>query len=448
MAYQDIATVNISLQTAGVTSQGFGTPLFASAHRYFSERVRAYTSLTQAAEDLPTSSNAYKAIQAFFGNTPAPSVVKIGRREADLELTVAAGATTGSLTVFASDGTDTESVVVSVTGQLDEDAVATAIAAAIEGSLTVGPLVVASAVGDTISIDVAASGYTFWVKNLSSNLTEAYNTTETAAELIAALTLEDDDYYFFTADDHTETFVLAAAADIEARTKMYFVSTQQATSLTAYNEGAATDILGKLKDTGYFRTKGMFSHTADTLFPECAYVGYNAPFDAGSITWTNLKVSIAAGQNPTTGNVLSTTEKGYLFDRDAAVVEKIGGLNVLRNGKTASGEKISTVRGRDSLTVALETAYTNLLVNQQGTKIPFNNSGISKLEGTCRNVLTRYVVSNFINDNFVTDFPNANLVPVEDKANGIYQLGTFTAELSGAIEIVRITGTLTLNLEG
>lgn len=446
MAYQDIAQVTIALQSAGVSSLGFGTPLFASSHRHFPERVRAYTSLTAAAQDLPTSSNAYKAVQAFFSNTPSPSVVKIGRRDADLTITVATGSTAASLVVFATDGTNQYSVNVDVTGQADEDAVAAAIAAAIEADPDVGPLVVAASSTNTVTIDVASATYGFWIQNLSDELTESYTSTETATALLAALTAEDDDFYFFSAEDHSEAFVLAAAADIEARTKLYFTSVSEQSALTAYVEGAATDILGKLSDGGYFRTNGMFHQDADTAFPECTYIGYNAPFTAGSVTWTNLQVALPIGQNPSTGNPLSATEKGYLEDRNAAYVDNIGGLNVLRGGKTAAGERIDNIRGRDNLQIDMDAEYTNFLLSQQGGKVPYNDAGIGQLEGICRSVLARYVARGFINENYSTDFPREDQVPTADKAARIYQQGTFLAELTGAIEVVKITGVLSLNL--
>jgi hypothetical protein len=446
MAYQDIATINISLQTSGVSAIGFGTPLFASAHRYFPERVRSYSTLTAAAVDLPTTSDAYKAVQAFLSNTPSPSVVKIGRREADLDITVAVGATSANLTFFASDGVDTYSLSIPITGQADEAAVATAIASAIEGNADISPLVVAAATTNVVNVDVTLPNYTFWIKDLSSTLTDTYNTTETAPALMSAITSEDNDFYFVTANDHSEVFVLALSADVEAREKLYFFSVAQQSALTAYTSGAATDILGKIRDFGYLRTKGFFHHLSESLFPECTYVAYNAPFLAGSVTWTNLKVAISPSQDPSTGLALSATQKGYLEDRNSGYVESKGGLNLIRNGRTAGGEHIDVVRGRDNLVVDLDSSYTNLLVSQQGSKIPFNDEGISQLESVCRSTLNRYVTRNFINGNFKVNFPSIDKVPTADKAARIYQQGTFEAELSGAIEIVKISGILTLTL--
>lgn len=62
-------------------------------------------------------------------------------------------------------------------------------------------------------------------------------------------------------------------------------------------------------------------------------------------------------------------------------------------------------------------------------------------------MLARYVVRGFINENYETTFPREKDVPTADKAARIYQMGNFVAELSGAIEMVRISGVLSLNLQ-
>lgn len=191
----------------------------------------------------------------------------------------------------------------------------------------------------------------------------------------------------------------------------------------------------------------MFHHEADTQFPECLYVGYNAPFDAGSVTWTNIQVALSGSQDPSNGIVLTSTQKGYLEDRNAGYVDRIGGLSIFRNGLTAAGERIDAIRGRDNLQVDMDAAFTNFLISQQGGKVPYNDSGISQLEGICRNVLARYVVRGFINENYTTNFPRESQVPTADKQARIYQQGTFLAELSGAIELVKINGVLSLNLQ-
>lgn len=445
MAYRNLTNMVISLRTVGVTQQGFGVPLFASSHRYFPERVRAYTSLTSAAEDLPTNSAAYRAVQGYFSVTPAPSIVKIGRREADLDLVVATGSTAASMVIKATDGTNTYTLAVDVSG-VDEDAVATAIQTAIEGDGSISPLVTTTVSNDTVTITPASASDDFWVSDLSSNLTEEYSTIETATELMAELTSEDDDFYFVSADDHTETFVLAMAADVEARTKMYFTSVQEVGALTAYIEGGATDVAGKLADSGYNRTKVFFAHDADTTFPETTHIASNAVHDAGSVLWANKVLPITFTKDPSTNKKLSATQKGYLEDRNVSYIDPIGGQNVLRNNRVAGGEWISNIRGRDNMKVDIDTAFLNLMLSQDGTKIPYTSGGIARLEQTLRNVLERYVLRGFISSNYITTFLQPEQMSISDRQAGIYNGGSFRAELQGGILFVDISGSLEISL--
>lgn len=452
MTYRNLTNIDIALATTNVTRQGFGTPLFASAHRYFPERVRVYTSLQAASADLPTSSNAYKAVQNFFSVSPAPAAVKIGRREADLELTVASGATKASLVFSVMDSGVTYSLPISITGEADQDAVATAIASAIEGDADISPLVVATATTGTVSIDVASPSSEFWVANLSNELSEVYNTTETASDLITAISDEDDDYYFFTADDHTDTFQMEAAAEIEARLKMYFTSTQRVDHLTPYTAGSATDTAGKFADTGYERSKMYFSHNADTTFPECVHVASRAPYDAGTVTWANVAIPLPISQNPSTGKALTSTEKGYLEDRNVSYGERVVSTGIstsgttLRNNLTPAGEWISNIRGRDNMQVDLDAAVLNLLLSRTASKLPYTDLGISMISGTIRGVLDRYVLRNFINPDYKMTVTPASDMPLTAKQQGLYNGISFEAELSQGILFVDLTGALTLNL--
>lgn len=444
MTYKNIATVNIALQNASLTARGFGTPIFISTHSYFPERVRTYSSLVEAAIDLPINSNAYKALESGFGNTPRPSFIKVGRREGDLELTVATGATAASVTVSVYDDGDLYTVAAEGTGA-DEDAVATSLVSAIEGNTDIAALTNITVSNNVIDIE-GVGGAVVTIKSLSDTLSDSYSSPETATAALAAIEAEDSDFYFVAADDHTETFVLAMADAIEAKEKMYFVSTYESTTMTPYVEGSSSDIAGKLRTEKYFRTKAYHHQEADTKFPEVGYIGYNAGFVAGSVSWSNLVVNNSASTSPLTGLKLSSTEKGYLEDRNTAYVESLGS-SVLRNGKVASGESIDVIRGRDNLNYDMTTELTRLLISQQGSKIPYNDEGIFTIKSAVTNVLDRYVTRNFIEPNYTTNFPLESQVSPSDKSNRVYSQGTWSAELTGAIEIVdSIQGILSIDL--
>ena len=447
MAYTPLTQIAISLQTSGISATGFGTIMFTSSHRYFKERSRSYTDLNSVAVDFPTTSNAYIAAQQMFSVTPRPALIKLGRREVDLDITVATGSTTASLTFEASDGTNDYSLTVNATG-VDEDAVAADIQSQIEADGDIGPLVTATVATNVVSITPTLPTNTFWVSDLSDELSQTFQNPETAADMIAGIDLEDSDWYFLTADDHTQAFVTSAATTVEAQTRMYFMSSQESASLTAYNESTSTDVLASLAQNDYLRTKGIFHQTADTEFPECRFVAYNAGFSAGSVSWENLQLGLGAGRNPTTNNLLTTTEKGNIKDRAAGLMDFIGGIAILRfSGEVSNGtNRISTVRGRDAMESDMNVALTNLLINQQGSKLSYRDSDIARIRNTVESVLQKYVSLNFINDNYTMTFLLSDQVPLADKQANIYQSGSFEAELTGEIDEISLTGTLVLDL--
>lgn len=444
MAITDIANVDISLQSIGVTRQGFGTPLFIDAHRYFEERVRAYSSLSGVAEDFPTTSASYRAAQQFFSNTPAPRTIKLGRREATAVVAVGVVAEGNVFSVTVNSGEDT--VTASYTAESGDTAadVVAALKTAIDASAPINAATVTTVVGSTLEISATATFSFSVVAGTNTSLT--FTTTETAADVMTAITEEDNDFYFVTSSDKTETFVLALAADIEARVKLYFVATSATASYgTLAVPAASGDILGKLKDAAYNRTVGMYAHNASTDHPECYFVGYNAPFDAGSVVWTNLVAALPVALSAT-GNVLTQTQQNNVDARNASFVRNEGGVNAIRGGKVASGEWIDNIRGRDNLQVDAKADITNLLLSQQGGKLPYTNAGLNAVRSVLAGTLDRYVARGFINPNYQISIPDVTQISAAKKQARLLDDITFRAELTGAIILVDVTGTLELEL--
>lgn len=273
--------------------------------------------------------------------------------------------------------------------------------------------------------------------------------TETPAEALAAITAVDSDFYFVTAETHAAADVVAYATAIEATKRLYFFSTDDETALTAYDEGVSTDVLAQVKDGNYLRTKGFFHQAADTAFPECYWVAYNATFFAGSVSWENIRVNLPVSQDPTTSLPLSTAQKGYLEDRNAAYTERLGANTVIiRNARTAGGEWIDFIHGRDQLEEDMNAEVKDLLARQKGTKLPYDNGGITKIMNVVENVLARYATNprNFIQPDYRLSFLMRNQVPVTDVEARVYRSGSFQARLTGVINRAEITGTLSLEL--
>lgn len=446
--YNKIVTVNISLQTSAVSRTGFGIPIFVTDHVWFPERVRSYVDLEGVAGDVPTDSDAYIGARAAFSQDIPPAMVKLGRREIDditftPELVSSAGQVF-ELTVVGTDAIPVTVSFVTTTGSETADE----ITAALQGELEVLGV---SAVTGVTSVDnigtltLSKSGVdTFYITDVG-RLIHTTTSTESAADILEAITIVDNDWYFIATNDHSSAFVQAMAADIEARTKLYFVSLQDVANLAVYSD-VATDTMSVLRQDQNFRTSAWYHDDADTAFLEMEYIAVAAPSDAGKKIWANNRTSSSAAKNASTGNPLSTTEKNNLVGKNANFTETVGGIVVTRRGQVSAGEWIDVIRNRDFLEARITEAYQNFLINEP--VVPYTRSGILAVQNILESTLGRYVEAegqpNILQaDNpFKIRFPDRPDVSFGDVAARTFK-GDFVAYLSGAIQVIKITGSLT-----
>lgn len=453
MAVQDTVTSNIQLATTSVTSANLSNLLFATEHSYFQERVRGYSSITAVKEDtaIPTESVAYQGLLQAFKQPGVSAPVYLGRRAVDdttLTPSPVQDNVTYGLTVTVTDDLTNTPVTTVVSISSGGSATATSIATALFTDMTVtAPIANITVVDNTGSITITAdSGYQFSMVALIK-LADTYTTTETAAQLLSnILDEEDEDWYWFTCSDHTETFVLAMADEIEATgstnfPKQYRVSIGTADALDTLAQ-PATDILGKLKENGLLRTAGDWHDQADTIFPEVAAVGYNGQFDAGTTTWKFMNnMSLPDAKHPVTGKKLTDTQKSNLDDRLANVKYKERGTGFMHGGKNLADEWIDTVQIVDGINNDLEVAELNLLLNQPGSKIQLNTKGKEKIKNVAVGVLDTYRQRGALTG--FSDVTVPDDIDFVDQANRVLRDIKWTGYLAGAVHFMIIDGILT-----
>ena len=446
MANKVIATVNIVLRTATVSRAGFGTPIFIATHRGFQERIRSYASTDEVAEDFDTSSPVYVAATRVFSHDVSVSTFKVGRRESDSNTYTPENVEEGSVTSITVTVNDGDSVVASHTTGSAEDAedIVTALAAAINGSAEVSAHVTAAVSGTgssavlTITPDTTTDLF-----NVSdfTNISEAYTTTETAADVRTAISEVDDDYYFVTAEDHSSAFIEAMADEVQSLEKMYFSSSQDNDSLTTAYSEASTDIGAVTKQNAYTRTAMIWDEEADTNFVELSFVGVNAPFspDVSSVVWDGRSLPGISVAKNSEGNQIGSTAQTNLESRNMSyVINTSNGPRVV-GGKVASGEWIDNIRLRDCMAARVQESLDTLILNQAGGKLPAGDVGIGLAEAAIGNALNRFKSARprAIN-RYVINTDDAVVDPGTRELTGI----TFDAYLTGAIIRATINGTL------
>lgn len=444
MANYAIATANIVLQTATVTRAGFGTPIFISSHRSFQERIRSYGSAADVAEDFGTDSAAYIAATQFFAHSVSINTLKIGRREASGTYTPT-NITTGSvhtITVTVNDGDAVTASYTAAPSDTEEDVV-TALVAVITGDVDVAAHVTAALVGTgssaTMTLSLVGAGDVYAVSELL-NVGESYTSTETAADVMTAIQDEDDDFYFVTAEDHTETFVLAMAGVVQAQSKLYFTSSQELTSITAVYSDTATDVAAQLKQANYTQTAVIWDDEADAKFVECNFVGSNAfrspdaPGEAS--TWFGKTLPGLTTAKNSTGNVLTTTQRNNLKARNVSYIAPTAAGDVLVGAKTSGGKWIDEMRTLHCMAARLSEALELLVINAGG-KLVGGRAGVALCEAEVIKVLNKFIASNAL-ESFVIDSTNATIDQNTRTLSGL----KFTAVLLGAIHEIVVSGTL------
>lgn len=422
----DIIEINISRETAAVAQTNFNVPLFISAHTKFAERARSYSSLTAVAEDFSPTDSAYIAAQKLFGQVLTPSRIVIGRRLVPSSTVSVSTATAGTYTMtindipfgFVATGSNTS---IQIAAGLKAAYQVTPVADVTVTDNLDGTLTIASTVGYSLEV--------------SSNLSQANSpSTESWVNSVTAVTTVDNTWYALMIESHVEADVLAVAAQIEGMKKVFATSSQTAAVKTT----GTTDVFAKLKALAYQRTFGLYSATADTEYPEAAWVGYQLQEQPGSNTWAYKALSGA------TVSVLSDTESTNIHNKNASTYETVGGLNSTIGAKMFGGEWIDVIIFVDWLEARMKERLWSRMVNSK--KIPFTAAGAAIIEAEIRGQLNDGVrVGGLAPSPAPTvDVPDVLSLSTNARAQRIFEGITFEARLAGAIHFVKIAGTVTV----
>lgn len=446
--WNPIVNVDITLNTAGTTREGFGLPLFLASTDNFEERVRGYTSLTEVAEDFDERSAAYKAAKQLWSQTPKVTQLYIGRRamqytvsipdavteSTDYSITVAAGGGISQPFQYTATGSDTaETVLQQFKTQIEADStIKDKVSVNVTGSGASATMIITKA-GDNDFVKVTTTAQTVYI---------ASTTADTASTALAAIEAYSTDWYFIAAEDRTQQFVLAMASEIQARKKIFFTANSDVAALQGTELASANDVPAQLAKNMYTRTVCLWHHAAAEDYPEMAYIAYGAPYDAGSIAWGNAQLTgVAASLQPANKRPLTSIQKSALDARHCNFIDLDGGVPVVCRGITSGGEWIDIIRGVDWLESDLKTSLRDLLINQKGGKITYDDTGITRIRQVIETSLQRAVNRNFLSS-YTVNVPKASQVALADKKARILKDVTFAGILAGAILDVDLKGTV------
>lgn len=203
------------------------------------------------------------------------------------------------------------------------------------------------------------------------NIEQDHDDPGVAADLTAGKNASNAWYGLVTLFN-SQALVLAAAAWVEANTKLYGAASLDSKCATDSVAIGTDNIKQAIKDAAYARS-WVFFHPANDEFADAAEFGKFFTYDPGSETW---RMKTLAG---VTVQTYSETEADNLTDGYAHFYADMGGVNVVHgDAKTGSGEYVDTIRGLDWYTSELQAKLANLAIGLP--KIPYTNPGIDGIE--------------------------------------------------------------------
>lgn len=437
----DIVNVQIALQTASVQRGDFGTPMIVGPLMSFAERVRIYTELDAAiADDLPPS--ILTALTDCFSQTPRPRQVKVGRRAVSKGVVTI---TPANLTTYTITFTGTSPEVYTFTSDASATAAEIATGLALAITSDTNETVTATAVGNTVEL-VWISQTNLQGIALGANLdwgTISPLAGGTAvADDLAAIKDADNSWYGLVMSERVDATILAAAEWVEANEKLFITASANADILTP---GVTTDLVSTLKNTRYFRTAILYHANAATEYPDAAWAGRVFTIQPGAETWALKQLASI------TPSVLTATQRNTVFTKGGNLFEFYQTqIALTAPGKTAAGEWIDVIRGRDWLKDLIQTNLAQMMINRN--KVPYTDAGIQLCATNLRKSLQQAVTVGYIAPDevdangktvpgFVITVPLSQEIDAVVKASRVLTL-EFAARLAGAIHVINVNGSV------
>ncbi len=364
-------------------------------------RERTYPSLTAVETDFGTTAPEYLAAEAWFGQTPQPGEIRIGRWAQTATAGILVGATLSAAqqAISAWVGVTTGSFEVTIDGTLKTlsnlnfsaatnlngvaSDITTALAGAgtmtwnatysrfqLESSVTGTSSTVSFASATGSGTDISA------MLGMTSTSAGAYAVAGIAAEsALAAATLFDANFgqkwYGLVMPTITQdSDHVAVAGFIQGATNkhVYGVTTQEASVLVSTD---TSNIAYQLKALGYLRS--VVQYSSSSAYAVCSLLGRIL---TTNYTANNTVITLMYKQEPgVVPETLNDTQITALEGFNCNVfVEYDNNTAIIEPGVVSSGEFLDVVTGTDWLALVIQTSLWNLLY-QSTTKIPQTDAG-------------------------------------------------------------------------
>jgi hypothetical protein len=425
-----IVRVDITLNTQGVAQTGFGVGLILgqTAGRITDGNVHYYANIDEVGEDFETTDPEYLAAVKYFLPDVKPEQLAIA-----YALPVDAAQTVEVETVAEAD------YVLTVNGHVvtftnthsawTPNDVAGALAAAIESAVAEVTATPESTPSGVIHLTCEGA---MTVTTSDAKLTLGTATAYKGIDAILSELVETQNgnaWYALNLVGASSVDILQAAAWVETHNKIHGVDISASDAKTSGGNAVANAIYA----AKYDRTFVFYNSTAAS-YQSMAAFGLLLPKTTGK--WIFALKTLKG----ITVDTLTSTEVGYLEAKNINYYKADGGRDLTQLGKMGSGEWIDNIVGIDWIQARMEEGTFAVLVNND--KVPYTNDGITMIANPVRSTLQEAKDTNNIIDEFTVTQVDADNISANQKGTRQLKAITFTGTLAGAIQEIRIEGTV------
>ena len=489
-AIKRFVDVEIRKDTPSVSAAAFGIPILISNSNVITtaQRVKRFTTLAGVALLFPSTTEEWKAADAYFNQDPfnenQPEELLIGRYvdasiaavlecgeipETDFEVWKAI--TDGEFNITI-DGTPTAVVGLNFSAVTSLDDVASTISAGTAGATVTyvinrfvftsdsdgvaSTITLLSTVAVPAGTDISGAGFLDGdiiqsPSNPSGSLLSQGQIAETADTMLTAIKNVNNAWYALGLIKALRDiqFTEDLSDEIESNRNIMLVTTNDANTLIL---GSSASLAAKLKAKNYKRT-GIAYHDNENVYPEWSWMGQQLPKDVGSTNWAYKTLAgIAEGASQDIEpSALTQAQIDAAMDVNANVYTATLGANFIYFGTMTGGknidkegEYIDIIINIDFLQARVEEGLMSLLLEKD--IIAFTDGGISIVDTRLKSLLQTHGVDQgiLVDQTVVTFFPKRADVSQEDRDDRKLPGGTFNAELTGGINTIVVRGTVSI----
>lgn len=438
MSLSSIVNLSITRDTKAISQAGFGKLLILGCHTVFPERAREYSDPSAMLDDgFTTSHPIYKKALIHFSQEPHPPTFVVGRRanlptwKVKLTPKNVVEGFKYEFNVMSPTGTTT---AISTTNGASTSVAA--ICAQLQTPLNAISGLTAVDNGTDVEVTADTAGAVWLLTGIIGHRHLGIEVTHTAPNIaadLAAVREDSDDWYGWCLDTNSEAEILAAAAANEAIRRIFFAVTPDNGVPDSSDTGC---IASQLVAAAYDRTVLTYYGKASDGMLDAGWPGRCFPTGPGRITWAYKAVKGVAVDNLTDGEIIN------IHNKNCATHTEQAGVNVMQQGKVASGEWIDVIRLVDLIYARIQETLFGALVNND--KIPYTQAGINQVYAGIDSVLSAETASeaNPLGglSSYTISVPAIAGVPSADKIARALKNVTFQAYLSGAIHTMVING--------